>query len=374
MPKILYLVTEDWFFVSHFLPIAQAAAAAGFEVVVATRVGDHAPTIRTAGFRLIEIDSQRGSMGLLNALWYLVRSFSIIRDEDPDIVYCIALRCVVLGGVAAKLARVRGLALAPTGLGHLWLRQGSLARLTRSFVRVLVGSWFRGPRTRYVFENRDDPAEFCLGGDDPDVTVLGGAGVDPDAFPMSAEPATPPVRVAVVARMIRPKGIVEAIEAVVSARELGAAIELDLFGAPDPLNPTTLTEADLRGYSIRPGICWRGQAKDVAQVWREHNIALLLSHREGLPRTLVEAAACGRAIIATDVAGCREVVRNDKEGYLVPRGDINAAARALIALAANDGLRKEMGTAANARFRERFTEERVRAEIVKLYRSLCRSS
>jgi Glycosyl transferases group 1/Glycosyl transferase 4-like len=371
MPKILYLVTEDWFFVSHFLPIARAAATAGLDVAVATRVADHATAIRKAGFRLIEIDSERGSMGPLKALRYLARAFAVIRDEDPDIVYCIGLRCVILGGIAAKLARVRGLALAPTGLGHLWLQHGVIASFTRSIVRVLVGSWLRGPRTRYVFENRDDPEEFRLGANDPDITILGGAGVDPDAFPMSPEPAAPPIRVAVVARMIRPKGIVDAIEAVVSARELGAAVELDLFGAPDPLNPTTLTEADLRGYSTKPGICWRGQAKDVAQVWREHNIALLLSHREGLPRTLVEAAACGRAIIATDVAGCREVVRNDKEGYLVPRGDINAAARALIALAASDGLRKEMGIAANARFRERFTEERVKTEIVKLYRSLC---
>ena len=358
---------------SHFLPMARAAAAAGLQVVVATRVGDHAATIRTAGFRLIALDSERQSTGVLKVLRYVARTFTIIRNENPDIVHCIALRCVILGGIAAKLAHVRGLMLAPTGLGHLWLQQGPFARAARSIVRLLVGSWLRGPHTRYVFENRDDPTEFGLSADDADVTIVGGAGVDPTALPIHPEPITPPVKIAVVARMICPKGIEEAVAATRLARAQGAVVELHLFGAPDPSNPTTLTEADLRRFSAAPGIFWQGWAADVAQVWCDHHIALLLSYREGLPRALVEAAACGRPIVTSDVAGCREVVRNAKEGYLVPCGDINAAAKALIALAANGSLRKEMGMAANARFRERFTEDIVTTEVGKLYRAFCSS-
>jgi glycosyltransferase involved in cell wall biosynthesis len=371
MPQILYLVTEDWFFVSHFLPMAHAAAAARFDVVVATHVGDRAAAIRAAGFRLIEIDSERQSMGMLKVLRYIARTFTVIRDEKPDIVHCIALRCVVLGGIAARLAQARGLVLAPTGLGHLWLQQGLLAFVARSIVRIIVGSWLRGRHTRYIFENRDDPSEFELGADDPDVTIVGAAGGDPNAFPMYPEPAAPPVRIAVVARMIRPKGIIEAIEAVRRARTLGAVVELDLFGEPDLSNPATLTEAELRQSAAGPGVTWHGRATDVPGVWRDHHIALFLSYyREGLPRTLVEAAACGRPIVTTDVTGCREVVRDGIEGVIVPPHDIDAAGRALAALAGDAALRTKMGTAANARYRERFTEEIVMSQVMKVYRSL----
>jgi glycosyltransferase involved in cell wall biosynthesis len=305
----------------------------------------------------------------MKALRYIARTFAVIRDERPDIVHCIALRCVVLGGVAARLARARGLVLAPTGLGHLWLTHGFVAHVTRSIVRFLVGSWLRGSHTRYIFENRDDPSEFQLSADDPYVTIVGGAGVDPRAFPTYPEPAAPPVRIAVVSRMIRAKGITEAIEAVRRARALGAYLELDLFGDPDPSNPATLTEAELRQSAAEPGIAWHGRTDDVPRVWRDHHIALFLSYREGLPRTLVEAAACGRPIVTTDVTGCREVVRDGIEGFLVPPRDIDAATRALVVLAGNAALRTKMGVAANGRYRERFTEEIVAATIQRLYRS-----
>ncbi len=155
--------------------------------------------------------------------------------------------------------------------------------------------------------------------------------------------------------MIKPKGIAEAVAAVRRARELGAAVELDLYGAPDPSNRSSYAEADLRRWASEPGIRWHGATDDVARVHREHHIAMLLSVREGLPKSLVEAAAAGRPIVATDVPGCREVVRQGREGYLVPFGDIDAAARALVELAGDRALRVRLGTAANARFHARFT-------------------
>jgi glycosyltransferase involved in cell wall biosynthesis len=170
--------------------------------------------------------------------------------------------------------------------------------------------------------------------------------------------------------MIRPKGIVESVAAVQRARAAGAAIELHLFGDPDPDNPSSIPQATLAQWSQAPGIAWHGHETDVAPVWREHHVAMLLSHREGLPRSLVEAAAAGRPIVATDVPGCREVARNGKEGILVPLGDSDAAARALTALAADQELRHRLGAAANARFNERFTAAAVRQTVGALYRSL----
>src|SRR5580698_2013654 len=360
MPKILYLVTEDWFFVSHFLPMAQAARDCGLQVAVATRVREDGERLEAEGFSVIAIEGRRGSFSPLRSLSDFFQALKIVRAERADIVHCIALRPVVIGGLAAKLAGTGALVLAPTGLGHLWIEDGLAVRVARALVRIIVGSWLRGPRTRYLFENRDDPREFGLDPDGADITIVGGAGVDPEKFPRSEEPAAPPLKVAVVARMIRPKGIVESVDAVRRARAAGAAVELHLFGDPDPDNPRSIPRATLAQWSQASGITWHGHATDVARVWREHHVVMLLSYREGLPRSLVEAAAAGRPIVATDVAGCREVVRDGQEGILVPRGDSEATAQALVKLAADPTLRARMGVAAYARFRERFTADAVR--------------
>jgi glycosyltransferase involved in cell wall biosynthesis len=346
MPKILYLVTEDWFFVSHFLPMAQAARDCGLQVAVATRVRADGERLKAEGFSVIAIESRRGSFSPLRSLRDFIQAFKIVREERADIVHCIALRPVVIGGL------------------------GIAVRVARTLVRIIVGSWLRGPRTHYLFENRDDPREFGLDPDGADVTIVGGAGVDPEKFSRSEAPLAPPLKVAVVARMIRPKGIVEAVDAVQRSRAAGAAIELHLFGDPDPDNPRSIPQATLAQWSKEPGITWHGHEADVARVWREHHVAMLLSHREGLPRSLVEAAAAGRPIVATDVPGCREVARDGKEGILVPLGDSEAAARALTALAADQALRQRLGAAANARFNERFTAAAVRQTVRNLYRSL----
>jgi glycosyltransferase involved in cell wall biosynthesis len=368
MPKLLYLITEDWFFVSHFLPMARAARAAGFEVLVATRLRAHAAQIAAEGIRVVSLESERRSLGVVEILRSVLRMRAIVRTERPDIVHCIALRMVVLGGLAAKLAGAKAVVLAPTGLGHLWIENGPVERLARVLTRFVVGRWLRGARTRYLFENRDDPREFGLDPDGADVTLVGGAGVP--AFAPMPEPPAPPVRVAVVGRMLRPKGIAEAVAATRRARALGADVELSLYGAPDSSNRRSFTEAELRAWSAEPGVKWCGRTDDVAEVWRQHHVAMLLSYREGTPRSLVEAAAAGRPMVATDVPGCREVVRDGIEGMLVPAHDSEQAARALVRLAADPALRNRMGAAAQARFREVFTEEAVQRVVRRLYEAL----
>jgi len=368
MPKLLYLITEDWFFVSHFLPMARAAQAAGFEVVVATRVRQHGERLAAEGCRVVSLENERRSFGPFEALLGFLRIARIVREEGPDIVHCIALRMVVLGGLAARWGGARNLVLAPTGLGHLWIDGGLKERIARAFARIAVGRWLRRGGTRYLFENSDDPREFGLGGSDA-VTIVPGAGVKPDEFPPSPEPPSPPLKAAVVARMIWPKGIAEAVAAVKRARALGAEVELDLYGAPDPSNRRTCTAAELEALA-EPGIRWHGRTNDVARVWREHHVAMLLTwYREGVPRSIIEAAAAGRPIITTDVPGCRDLVRDGVEGVVVAPRDVEAAARALVRLAGDPALRARLGAAAHARFAERFTEEAVRRTICALYAS-----
>ena len=367
MPKLLYLITEDWFFVSHFLPMARTARAAGFEVVVATRVRNHAPHIEAEGFRVVPLENERRSFGLMEALRGFLRIVRIVRAERPDIVHCIALRMVAIGGLAARAGGAKRLVLAPTGLGLLWSEDTAVNRIARVLLRFIVGKWLRGRNTHYLFENTDDPREFGLQ-DSPAVTIVPGAGVAPEEYQPSPDPPAPPLKVAVVARMIEAKGIADAVDAVRRARALGAPVELDLYGSPDPSNRRSCDEAELRKWSEEPGIRWHGPTGDVAEVWRTHHVAMLLTwYREGVPRCLIEAAASGRPIVTTDSPGCRDLVRDRHEGILVPLRDTEAAARALAELAEDADLRARLGKAAHARFTALFTEAAVRHAVGTVY-------
>ncbi|HLN08294.1 MAG TPA: glycosyltransferase [Xanthobacteraceae bacterium] len=374
MPQLLYFATEDWSFCQHFLPMARAARAAGCDVVVATRVRSHADRLIAAGCRVVPLESERGSFAPVEIFRTMLRMRAILRAERPDIVHCIGIRMVVLGGVSAKWAKAPALLLAPTGLGLLWIVNGVFHRVGRAVIRFVVGRYLRGPRTFYLFENTDDPAEFGLDAACREVTIVGGAGVDPDEFQVAPEPPAPPVKFAVVARMVRTKGIAEAVAAIGLARGQGAPVELHLFGPPDPSNRRAFTEAELQKWSVQPGVHWHGSIEDIAYVWHGQHVAMLLSYREGLPRCLVEAAAVGRPIVASDVTGCHELVRDGVEGILVPLGDVMAAASAVARLAGDAGLRARLGAAARRRFEERFTEDAVRGVVGALYRSILAES
>jgi glycosyltransferase involved in cell wall biosynthesis len=367
MPKLLFVVTEDWFFVSHFLPMASAAKAAGFEVAVTTRIRQHGDAIAREGLRILPLEAERASLDPLQLVHTFLRLVRIMRMERPDVVHCIALKSLVLGGLAARLVGTKSIVLAPTGLGELWVGEGMRHRLLRRLVRALMRGFLQAPQVHYLFENSEDPVEFGLDPAGPAVTIIGGAGVDPDAFPVAPEPAAPPVKIAVIARMISPKGIAEAVQATRLARASGAPVELHLFGDPDPSNRRSIPLDVLAEWSAEPGIAWHGRTADVAQVWREHHIAMLLSHREGLPRTLLEAAACGRPIVTTDVTGCRDVVRDGVEGLLTRPRDPAAAAHAIAMLARDPALRRRLGLNARARVEDRFTEAAVMRAVGALY-------
>jgi glycosyltransferase involved in cell wall biosynthesis len=372
MPKLLFFHSEDWAFCRHFLPMARAAQAAGFDVAVAVRVRNDADHLVAAGCRVIPLEAERRSLGPLEIIRAVFRMIRIVRTERPDVVHCIALRTVVLGGLAARLAGAPRLVLAPTGLGHLWIENGLVERLARPLARLVIGRVLRGPATHYLFENSEDPREFGLDPAGANVTIVGGAGVDPAQVPVTPEPAAPPVKVAVIGRMLIPKGIAETVAAVRRARAQGAPVELSLYGEPDPSNRRSYSEDQLRRWAAEPGIAWHGPTDDVARVWRENHVAMLLSYREGLPKALVEAATGGRPIIASDVIGCREVVRDGIEGLLAPLGDVDAAARALVRLADDPALRARLGAAAHARFQERFTEAAVIRTMAGLYAELAK--
>lgn len=368
--KIAFVATEDWFLASHFLPMLRAARGMGLEVVVTTRVRDHAPVLEAAGARIVPLEAERRSMDPLSAASAVARLAMIFRRERPDLVHCISLKGIVIGGAAARLAGIDRQVYALTGLGLTGARTDMTGRMGRRAIRALVRG-LESRRTRYLFENTDDPRILGLASTDRRVTLVGGAGIDPETLRPAPLPPQPPLKIAVISRMLWSKGIDLAVEATGRARAEGAAVSLSLYGARDPGNPRSIPTEQLRRWSSEDGIRWHGQTDDAAAVWRDHHVCCLPSRGgEGLPRSLLEGAACGRALLTTDVPGCRSLVRSGIEGIVVPPDDAGALADAMTRLAADpDGLAR-MGAAARARVLDGYTERDVMRTVEALYRDL----
>lgn len=368
--RVLFVAPEDWFFASHFLGLARAAQAAGYEIGLATRINAHRELLEAAGIRLFPLQGKRSAMGLGQALGEIAMIRAAIRDFRPGILHLIALRAIVLGRAASIGLPIECSVMAPTGLGYLFSRRTLLYRLARSTLKRVIRWSILSPRNGLLVENHDDPNKLGIPLEHPRLTIIGGAGIDPQVFAPQAEPAAPPVRFAVVARMLRSKGIAAAVEAFSLAQERQPDIELHLYGDVDPANPTSYSRAEMGEFIARGRVFWHGFQKDVPAIWRDNHVAMLLTDREGMPRTLAEAAASARPLIATDVPGCREIVENGVNGFLVPHGQREAARDAILRLAEEHVLRERMGAASRTRFEAHFTLERVSSLVLALYARL----
>ena len=370
-------MTEDWYFCSHRLPIARAARDAGFDVVVATRVRAHGDEIRAEGFGLRPLAWRRRGDGLLGAARAIRAIAALYRDERPDIVHHVALKPVLLGGIARRAAFPRAadrpaLVDAVVGLGSGFSMQGPAARLRRwalgTALRLVAG---RGGGWVVAQNPEDRTALAGLGIDAGRIALIRGSGVDINRFVPLPEPEAGILTVALVARMLRDKGVLEAAAAVRRLRARHLAIELLLAGPTDPDSANSLSEETLRSLAAEPGIEWLGPVDDVRTVWRRAAVAVLPSiYGEGVPKTLLEAAACARPLVATDVPGCREVIRPGETGILVPPHDVEALAEAIATLAADPARRRAMGRGGRALMERCFAEQIVGDETLALYRAV----
>lgn len=372
-PKLLYLVTEDWYFWSHRLPMARAARDAGFEVAVATRVAGHGEAIEGEGFRLFPLAWRRGDRGAAANLAAVAEITLLYRREQPDIVHHVALKPVVLGSAAARLAHRPAMVNALTGLGHAFVAHSAKANAVRLALIAAMRTLVDRPRSAVVFQNPDDLALLV----DKGVVrrnrtrLVRGSGIDARHFAPLPEPAPEePLVCALVARMLISKGVPVAVEAVRIARRRGAAITLLLAGEPDPANPDSIPAAVLEAWAREPGVVRLGHVADVRGVWAQAHVAVLPSAREGFPKSLLEAAACGRPIVASDVPGCREITLPGVNGELVPPGDPARLAEALIRLARDPDRRRRYGIASRRLVETDLCDTSVGRAMVALYQEL----
>jgi glycosyltransferase involved in cell wall biosynthesis len=369
-PRLIYLVTEDWYFVSHRLPMARAAKQAGFEVHVATGVADHAAAIEGEGFILHRLRWRRGSLDPLHLLLAVREVRSVYRRVRPAIAHHVALVPTIIGSVAALGLPIICLN-ALTGLGFVFTSRTPKAIAIRFIVERQL-RWLLGRKDAVVtVENPDDLAAIqSLGVNDEKIVLIPGSGVDIDAFTPLPEPPTPPVTVGFAGRLLTDKGVPTLVAAHDLLVRRGRPVELLIAGEPDPANPASIPKTTLAEWKKRPGLTLLGHLEDIRTLWAKAHIAVLASLREGLPVSLLEAAACARPIVATDVPGCREIARPDLNALLVPANDAAALADAIDRLAGDADLRRRFGAAGRALVECKFSHQQVGREIVALYNRL----
>jgi len=364
--RLLYVVSEDYAFLLSRLPMARAAREAGYEVHVATNVKKRASEIKAEGFILHPIQFRRGGLSPLGAVPTILAIRRVVRDVEPDIVHHVGLQCCVLGSLAA-LGNDVPLVNAVTGLGYIFTSVKWRTRLLREGMVRLLPLLLNRTSSFVLVQNPDDRADLLgLGIRQARMTLIPGSGIDTDALQPLPEPQGT-ITFGFAGRLLADKGIQALVAAHQILRDRGYNYNLLIAGNPDPVNPASIALSEVQQWSQTAGLTWLGHVDDIASFWRSCHVAVLPSHREGLPVSLLEAAACGRPLVATDAPGCREIVREGQTGLTVPIENPTALAEALQRLAQSPELRARYGAAARQLVVDKLSAKIIGSSIVALY-------
>ncbi|NYT35726.1 glycosyltransferase [Allopusillimonas soli] len=372
--RLLMVVNNPAFFLSHRLPIALGAKAAGYEVHIATMDGPSVPQIVRHGLTHHAIPMSRSGknpaqeLATIHALWRLCRTVR------PGVVHAVTIKPVLYGGIAARLAGVPAYVAAISGLGFIFTRKKKGLDILRLAATGLYRLALGHPNSRVIFQNANDRDVLMRAGvvKAGQAVMIRGSGVDLDRYRFLPEPPGPPVAV-MAARLLFDKGVREFVDAARAAAGHGTGLRWVLAGSPDPGNPASVTEAQLDGWRKEGVIEYLGECADVAALYARSHIVVLPSYREGLPKSLVEAAACGRAVVTTDVPGCRDAIEPGVTGLLVPAQDARALSEAVLELAEDGAKRSAMGKAGRALAERAFDIEAIAQAHLGIYDTLLRS-
>jgi len=369
--KVLYFITEDWYFLSHRLPLALAARDAGYDVAVATRVNTQGDSIRQAGIRLIPLKLSRRGMNVISELMTFVRLLRLYRREKPDLVHHVAMKPVLYGSLVARLAGVPHVVNALAGLGYVFTSDQLTAHILNPLISCAFRMLLSSKNSRLILQNRDDLALFIHKRfiSEERTALVRGSGVDTAAFSPTLEPPGLPV-VMLASRMLWDKGVKEFVEAARILKRLSIHARFVLVGDTDLQNPSAIPQGQLTAWHTEGIIEWWGHREDMPTVFSEAHIICLPSFREGLPKVLIEAAACGRPIVTTDAPGCREIVNNEVNGLLVPVRNEMELANAIQRLIESPELRQTMGARGREIVLKEFSVEKVVSETMAVYESL----
>ena len=369
-PKLLFFISEDFYYWSHRRPLALAALAAGYDVALVTRVGGMQSRIEADGVRVIPFVISRGGMNPLHDLLVLFRLIRIYRRERPALVHHVAIKPVIYGSFAARVAGGPEVVNALAGLGFAFISRGWSGRA----LRMVVTSLLRMALSRgiLILQNPDDVSLLCRERliDQERVRLVRGSGVDLDRFRPALAPPTGAPLVVLPARMLWDKGVGEFVAAARLLHEAGISARFALVGGRDAENPQAIDAPTLAQWQHEGRVEWWGHRDDMPKVFAQAIIACLPSYREGLPKALLEAAACGLPLVATDVPGCREVVRQGENGLLVAPRDAAALADALGELLSDPVRRQSFAKASRVLAEREFAQQAIVSRVLAIYGEL----
>lgn len=336
MPKIVYFANTDWYLYNFRRSLALAARAAGYDVLMVSPPGEYGPRLRALGLRWQPLAAMhRRSLDPRRAVRVVSQLAALFRRERPALVHNFTIKCAVFGSLAAMFARVPVRINAVAGLGYVFASNDWRARLLRPLVDRALKLALRGRHARLILQNPDDATLFVTHGliEPAQLRLIPSSGVDCTRFvPRPHGPNEPP-RVVLAARLLWAKGIAEFVEAARVLHAHGRQVRFLLAGAPDSGNPAAVPEATVRAWVAANDIEWAGHVEDMSALFASADIVVLPSYyREGVPRSLIEAAACARPLITTDMPGCRDVVTNGRDGLLIPARNADALAAAIVCL------------------------------------------
>jgi len=370
---IVFVVNTPEFFISHRLPLAIAAKKNGWSVGVISGQGSGVEKIESLGCTHYVIPIVRSGQNPLQDLWSFFCIVRLFRRLKPDLVHLITIKPVLYGGIAARLAGVKSMVAAISGLGTVFHSSAEGGRFRRELVKKMYRAAFQHSRLRVIFQNPDDRDALiqaqALKIDE--VKMIKGSGVDLYKYPVVSEPEGRPV-VVMAARLLKDKGVFEFVRAAeILKNERGVDVEFRLIGSPDPGNPTSATEQDLAKWKQDGAVKLLGYRTDIADQYGTANVVCLPSYYgEGLPKSLVEAAACGRAVVTTDHPGCRDAIKPSESGVLIPVKDSVALADAIQSLLNDSALRMQMGRAGRDLAEKEFAIEKIVDQHMQIYAEL----
>lgn len=371
-PCLAILINRDAFFLSHFAERALTAKQAGYRVIVFCPDRGMAKKIIEAGFEFCAVEMSRHGIHVIREVCTLLDIASHYRRVSPDVCWHVGLKPIILGTAALKLAGRSGVVNAPVGLGFIFSSQTLKARLLRFPMMRAMKAFLNPPGSRVVFENADDLQELlAVKAVRREYAILiRGAGVDVTRYARVPEyPGIPTVLFA--ARLIWEKGVREFVEAARLLRQRGIVARFLIAGGIDQESDSAVPQSILQDWVQEGNVEWLGQRNDMPDLLGTcHIFCLPTWYREGLPKVILEAMACGRAVVATDMPGCREAVKNMDNGLLVPPKNVVALADAISFLLGNASLRARMGARGRERVEREFSSDKVCQETLAIFDQL----